>query len=292
MRSSFFIVAASALLLGSCVAQNSVSPEEVLNKSSVANSGLVSAHIALDVQLSSADVSSGATDGSLNVQGNMQQGGKQLDLMFDSAGSTTSPAQSFTWKAAGRLIVLSDQESYLTVNSLDTAPILPVLSTPAFNGFTNTWFRLPVVATPSATLTPDPRFLRLQSDAIRVTKDFGIDTSDETPMYHYAVAVDPQRLQTYLERISGSGSDAVKEMQSMLAGYEATGEIWIDKQTFLLTKAVWNVAKKDDPAFTLTFSMHLTDAGKPVVITAPSDTKPFPQASLMPIDDVTVLQEF
>lgn len=292
MRYSALSVAVCTLVLAACAKQTGLPAEEVLNRSSVANRGLLSAHIEVTARISSVDPVTGTLDASGIVEGNMQQGGNQLDLAFSTQGARTSTQQSLTWKATGHLIVLSPQESYMTVENLESTPTLPMFALPEFENFVGTWYRLPSTTAPSPTLTPDPRLLRLQSDAVRVTKDHGIETIDGKSMYHYDVSIDPERLRTYLqETTQDNGSD--QQMMEQLSKYDAAGEIWIDADTFLLTKAVWNITQKEKEGPFLTISMSLSDPGLQVTVTAPENAQPFPRAPFFPTTGgATILQEF
>lgn len=288
MRYSALSVAVCTLALAACAKQAGLPAEDVLNRSSVANRGLLSAHIVVTARISSVDAATGSLDASGIVEGNMQQGGNQLDLAFNTQGARVSGQQSLTWKATGRVIVLSPQESYMSVENLETSPTLPMFALPEFQNFVGTWYKLPSTSAPSPTLTPDPRLLRLQSDAVRVTKDHGIQNMDGKSMYHYDVVIDPRKLSTYLQE-SGESSE---DMMAQLSKYDATGELWIDATTFLLTKAVWNVKQKDVEGPVLTLSMSLSDPGLQVTVTAPTNAQPFPQTPLFPTGNTTFLQEF
>lgn len=288
MRYSALTVAVCTLALAACAKQTGLPAEEVLNRSSVANRGLLSAHIVVTARISSVDAATGSLDASGIVEGNMQQGGNQLDVAFSTQGVRSTGQQSLTWKATGRVIVLSPQESYMSVENIETSPTLPMFALPEFQNFIGTWYKLPSTSAPSPTLTPDPRLLRLQSDAVRVIKDHGIQHIDGKNMYHYEVAIDPQRLSAYLQESGESSEDVLAQ----LSKYDATGELWIDENTFLLTKAVWNIKQKDVEGPVLTLSMSLSDPGLQVTVTAPADAKPLPQTPLFPAGNTTFLQEF
>jgi len=291
MRTYALPIALCTLLLASCTTQGGLDAEEVLNRSSVSNSGLLSARILLTARISSVSATTGTLDASGILEGSMQQGGRQLDVAFHTDGVRTSMGQSLTWNGVGRLMVLSEQESYVFLESLETTPALPLLSLPEYKDAIGSWFRLPAVGDAPATVTPDPRFLRLQSDAVRVTKDRGIDTMDGKRMYHYDVAIDPVRLATFLRESSGEDEEGAQRMMAQLSRYDAAGELWIDETTFLLTKAVWNITEKGKDAPTMTLSMSLSDLGLQVTVIAPDNAQPFPQSPLLP-GGATILQEF
>jgi hypothetical protein len=293
MRSSVFIFALSTLVLCACSEQGRLAPEDVLNRSSVANSGLLSARVSMNARLTSPDAQGALLDGYLTVQGNMQEGGRQLDLNFATQGARSASLQPMSWKASGRLIALSDNETYIRADEFESDPAFPILALASGENITNTWFRLPSAGQTPTALTPDPRFLRLQSEAVRVTKDHGIDTVNGVRMYHYDVVLDPERFTAFLRSLPETDdATSVEGMLAQLAGYDAAGELWIEEKSFLLTKATWTITKKNDEAFSLTLSMELTDVGLPVTITAPEDAKFFPQMPLFPSADALILQEF
>lgn len=281
-------VALVALTLCACVERGEFSAEEVLNRSSIANSGLLSARVMLDAQMTFVD-EAGIFDGSFNAQGNIQEAGRQLDVAYTTQGSKISPVLPASWHASGRFVVLSENEAYIRADELTVTPesLIPGLTDRGL--MTGEWFRLPFSGVSQATVTPDPRFLRMQSDAVRVTKDHGIVTLGQRRMYHYDVVIDPEKLAEYLAAIPGTAEGSAEDFLRQIEAYAATGQLWIDEETFLLTRAMWEIRIPGDETYALTILLELSDAGLPVTITAPADARSFP---LLTPGDALIIQEF
>lgn len=284
MHSTKFFILCSTIALCACTAQESFSPEEVLHKSSAANVGLTSAHLSLSAKASVKVESVNVMNGSLQVDGNIQSGGKQFEVQYATEGTYAVSASPITWNARGKMIVLSENETYLIADQIETNSPLMSMS--------GTWFRLPSLQPASPNITPDPRLLRLQSDAVRVIKNHGTSMYQSKRMYHYDVELDAERVSAFFVSISDAQSLAAKNtVTQLLSEYDVKGELWIDQETFLLTKAVWTIARKDDSSVQATIEMSLSDIGKPVSITAPAEFEPFP-TTRSSNDAMLLLEEF
>lgn len=283
MRRHAFTIALSALCLSSCIQPGDLPAEQVLLRSSVANRGLTSARFS---------VRTAATDerglnAEANVDGVMQQGGRQLSM---NIGTTGQSAAGMSWNASGKVVVLSENEIYLNIHELGTTPLHPLLSSPGFAGLQDKWLRLPGgnAAVPTEPLTPDPAFLRMQSDIIRVVRDRGIVTLDGRSAYRYDVEIDPIKLSSFLSSQQSSGS--VMALPDLSALQSATGEIWIDEETFLLTRANWHISTLyEGEPIDVSLSMQLSDIGTKTAILAPSPVEPLPGIPLLPPPEATFM---
>lgn len=293
MRPSTLFIALSTFVLLSCTKAGGLTPENVLNKASIANSGLRSARIQVQVGVSTVEGSNNPINGTVQVTGNIQEGGQQLDLLYSTEGAIQTQPKETSWKSSGRFIVISQDESYILVKELQTSLPISIFGFDGEKNLLNTWFRLPSSGAQSTSVTPDPRFLRLQSEAVRVQKDYGIEKNNGKSLYHYSVSIDRDRLAAFIRNASGSGSlQANTDLVKQLETYEATGELWIDSETFLLSKAAWTIKNTQQPDSVITLSMTVSDVGVPVVISAPNEVQPFPNSSLSPSRNATILQTF
>ncbi len=286
MKRSGFITVLCALALSSCVTPGDLPAEEVLMRSSVANRGLVSARFSIHTQWTNDE----GLDGSIDAGGLMQQGGRQLRMNVTTSGKTTDGT---AWSGIGEMIVLSENEVYMNIQQANAVPPHPLLLSPAFSQLMGKWLRLPSQGeiTPAETLTPDPRFLRMQSDIIRVVRDRGIVNLNGRDAYRYDVEVDPERLAAFLQEASGDASTA-ESLLRQLSGVTANGEIWIDAENFLLTRANWNVSLSHmQPSIDVAVQMQLTDIGVQAAIIAPSPVEPLPEIPLLPPPEASIMLE-
>ncbi len=286
MKRSGFIIVLCAFALASCVRPGDLPAEDVLMRSSVANRGLISARFSVHTQVSNDK----GLDGFIDTDGLMQQGGRQLRMNITTSGKTTD---GMAWNGIGEMIVLSENEVYMNIHEANAVPPHPLLLLPAFTQVIGKWMRLPAPdqITPSETLTPDPRLLRLQSDVIRVVRDRGIVNLDGRDAYRYDVEVDPVRLASFVQETAGDAS-TTQSLLAQFADIEAKGEIWIDAETFLLTRANWNVALPQMGDSTeLTIQMQLSDIGIQAPIIAPSPVEPLPEIPLLPPPEASFMLE-
>lgn len=276
MRFHSSLITVAVFALASCAQGGTLSPEDVLRKSSVANSGLRSARVQVNASVSTKGNDANVIDGKLTITGNMQEGGQQLDVVFASDGTMGQAPQSITWKTSGRLITLSQSETYIQVHALEIEPAIPFFNIDALKNSLQTWLKLPSPSTTSSAVTPDPHFLRLQSEVVRVTKNHGIVSMNGRNTYHYSVSIDRDRLAAYL--INTSKPDALQTSEQLLKQleqYEATGEMWIDDATFLLSKVSWTIKDAEHPDSIASLTISIEDVGVPVTITAPASAQPF-----------------
>jgi hypothetical protein len=286
MKRPGIITVLCAIALSSCVRPGDLPAEDVLMRSSVANRGLVSARFSVHTQISNDK----GLDGSLLTDGVMQQGGRQLRMNISTSGKT---AEGMNWNGIGEMIVLSENEVYMNIREASTEPPQPMLMFSTFTQTTGRWLQLPTqnegVATD--TITPDPRLLRMQSDVIRVVRDRGLVNLDGRDAYRYDVEVDPVRLAAFLQE-TNQGESIADTIIDQLNGIDADGEIWIDAENFLLTRANWTVVIPQNGSMTtLHIQMQLTDIGIQAPIIAPSPVEPLPDFPLLPPPEASIMLE-
>lgn len=272
------------LLLSACRNNSTPSPEAVIERSLQANQQLQNASFTIAARFSFHMPGMSRTAiGTVNIQGNLQNAGKQISSEFETRGVLSDPSGQGTWNGNGSFLIPDDGFAYANVRqfSFDPAGISAVFPNAA--GMLGTWQRYPLSRTSSGTNTiaPDPSFLRLQSAVIKVTRDRGIEQWNGRSVYHYNVEIDREKIRSYLEY--GMPRDRVNETKSLLneiiQDMQSNGELWIDSETYLLRRASWSMAKSN--AFDVQLEMTVQESATPMTIIAPSSSSSSPP-SLLP----------
>lgn len=277
MHTARFLPAA-LLILAACVRAATQDPQAILEKSTIANSNLASARFTVDMQYDSMLALTGErTFGEVQMKGAMQSGGRQLDFTLRADGWPAGEGPA--WSVDARIIVAGPGETYLRLNDvrMDAGESLPGMPDPAM--LTGMWWKLPSPAgEASAELSPDPRYLRMQTDAIDVVSDEGMDTIGGRQMHHYKVQVNKEKLATFLQSTSPQHVDA--------ADYEtpaATGDIWIDAKSYVLRRAAWHITSAGEEPVDITITADITDHNSPVTISPPAGSQNLPPDAGLPL---------
>ncbi|GEM_PF-2376778 len=268
-------------LLAACSRTSNLPPEVVLERTVVANQAVESAHVEGTANVQNLSLFAvNMKEGVLRFEGDMQDGGRQLFLDLNLTGIMTDGDRN-TMEADAALIVLDGRETYVRLNELNVSeenpandPMRQIAATLAGHW----WSLSPVSPWKEAAVTPDPHFLRMQSETVIVVRDNGIKSLDGRDVHLFDVRMDPVKLQAFLSsQLAASG--AVMEESStgttvVTNAPDADGSLWIDTKTYLLHKARWIVRLKNGESveFTISFSDHQ----KPVAIVPPNDALPFP----------------
>lgn len=281
-RRSLLLVPAF-LFLSSCAAPSSVAPEEVLRQSSLAHQTLQSAKLDIDVDFTLfSELFGGDVHGNAEIAGVMQEGGQQVDVNIHvkADGQTTEGGES-SWELSAQMIVAGESETYLKLNSFTSDPPSLIAVSPLFAQLQNQWWIFPSQASPvpASPVRPDPQFLKMQSEAVRVTNDNGIVPYNGRKAHHYDVTLDHEKLMTYLENIARDSGKPFshEETEATLKGWNATGEMWIDADTFYLLRAQWDITGTEgEHPSTVEFSVNVSDHNAHITITPPAEAQPFP----------------
>jgi hypothetical protein len=129
--------------------------------------------------------------------------------------------------------------------------------------------------------------LQAQASVVRVTRDLGITSIDDVPVYHYAIAIDPDRFLEYVKELHRESEEPLDEekLRSDLASLQATGELWIRADNFSVLRMAWDIPSlpmADRSLLHLAFTLDWKDASGSAPIVIPSDAKPFSAAALLP----------
>lgn len=273
------VLSALSLMLASCASQSDVPSEVVLNRSTQANSTLDSAAFDLDVLLNIPGAQ-GTTTVDAAASGVMQHGGTQLEFSVEAEGSSPAGGQ---WSVLARFIVAGMNEVYAKVDELSMPSASAGPAAGQLAGFTGKWWLLPTASGTEGqpNVTPDPRMLRMQTEAIDVLRDRGIVSINGRQAHHYDVAVNPEKLATFLSSLD-AGAEPVDPAQ--FGEVTVTGELWIDAETYILRRAEWRAESPvpgQDPLMTL--YVDISDHNTDLTVSPPADAQPLPALQMLPI---------
>lgn len=265
-----FVIPALVLLLSGCAVKSTIAPEEVLHRSTLANQAIASARFTLE-----AEVEQNGRTITANAEGVIQNGGQQFEMMFEGEG-TSGDSQ---WSAKGDVIVAGEHEIYTKLEELTFDPPHPLYSSPEFAALKGQWWLMPSESGSTLNepvITPDPRFLRMQTDVIEVVKDRGIVTVDGVKVHHYDTVVDKQKLSAFMNEIAlQGGNQSISETLPMI---DITGELWIDAQSYVIRNAHWSVHSSDAAnPLEANISLKVTDHNTGVTVVPPANALPVPR---------------
>ncbi|NOS66793.1 MAG: hypothetical protein HOO67_00260 [Candidatus Peribacteraceae bacterium] len=273
---------AGALLLSSCRRAGDLPSEDVLRLATVQSNQLQSAEY--DAELH-AEIRRGPVmmTGDATLRGVLAHAGRQASFTVEANGTLTGAAGPTTFRLSGD-VVRDALDTYVLFREFSTDPAVPALQ--GTGSMFGTWRSLPrgAQSSPVPQLTPDPLFLRAQSEVVTVIDDHGLEDINGADAYHYGVVIDHDRLvnlMTSLAEEQGQPFDAEKTRRELQA-YDARGELWIDAETFVVHRLEWTVTSKEQPAETLLklrMNLHSHDAAPPVTI--PVDAQPLGQNALV-----------
>lgn len=232
------------------------------------------------------------TSGTVELNGVLQDAGDSVQMSV-TVDALVSPggnrAQTFRLQGAGDMIVAGKKELYFKIESLSTEPDGSLFQPELVQLLAGQWWALPVAASaqegtvPGGTMTPSPSVLRAQAQVVRVTEDRGTVTLDGASVFHYAVAIDPEKLVAYLEQVASARKEKFDRtsVANSISGLQATGEMWIDAQTYALKKAMWQIQelKTEQGKLSGSFEVSLSDFDSAPPVAPPSDAKPFSPAA-------------
>ncbi len=276
----------SLLVLSSCAKQGAYPPDEVLRRAALASAQLQSA--LFDVHADGDGLVSGsALRASLALQGTLQQGGKENAFHAVLTGNTDQKNIHYEFSADADVASAANGDMAFQMHTAAITPPSALLQDGMTEQLLGKWWSLPSGRKDAAAaITPDPALLRAQSQVVKVTQDRGLETLDGDPMYHYAVAIDPAKLLTFLQQVAQEKGETFDAAQAAadLGKYRATGELWIDAQTWYVHRLSWDirtVASSGPLVFHVTLTANLHDQDKAPAIAYPKDTTPFSLGALM-----------
>lgn len=274
-----FAICAGALL-AACSRGGAEDPAVVLERAASTAMQLRSAAFVANVEY---DMPDDGVHANVAADGVLAEGGRQLSFAFDlslTMPGPQGPAQTVT--AEGDVVVADEREAYLRIARADGSTLfLPGIGLiPA--DMLDRWFRLgDGEAADAAGVTPDPSFVAMQAQVIRVTRDRSYATVDGERCYVYDVTIDAAKALAFLERAASEAGRPFDraEAETFLRSYVAEGTVWIDEDTSVIRRIDWSFesAPGADIA-TGSFSLRLSDHDEPVEIAPPMDAVPLETA--------------
>lgn len=251
-RSSGVSLVLVAVVLAGCAGKRTVlPPAEVLRRAAVRSRSLESARYTLAAR---GDI---AAPGALwkpvlAMEGVLRDGGAIVQGTVTVTGSVQRLAEAVAYRGQAEFFATSPADLYVRLLSVSVTPPEALPSTAMLQTIQGAWWKLPPSDAPSATrrpaLSPDPRLLRLQADVVSVTEDLGLETIHDRDAYHYRVDIDPDKLRQFLRAVgseSGERSSSAA-LAELLSRYVASGELWIDADSFYLHRIQWTVVDHGD----------------------------------------------
>ena len=277
-RIRFLAVVGAALTVAACRGEPGLPPTEVLSRSAHASQQLESALFEADAAVKG----EGGMSGSLHAEGRLQDAGQQWDFharlrMQDGAASS--------WDVTADVVVIDENEVYVRAQNVRANPP-SALPLPLPAEALQRWLRLPSsnVASPPE-LTPDPKFLELQASVVQVTRDRGIVRLGDKRVYHYDVAVDPEKLRTFLREVADDrGEEPPEDVDAILNDTELTGQLWIDAEQFNVLRIQWTATALSERGYEGSLSVQLREHNAAPPIVPPEDAVPFEQLLAAPAD--------
>ncbi len=143
----------------------------------------------------------------------------------------------------------------------------------------NAWWKLPAGSGSSAPLsvTPDPRLLRAQAEAVSLVRDRGRELLDGRPVYDLDVALDPAKLVALRQADAAQRGAPFDEsgVRLFLAQYDVKGEVWIDASTFVIRRLQWSILPRESGE-SWRFDVRFSDHDDAPDILPPAEAKPLP----------------
>lgn len=299
----------SAFLLFSCQKSSpaipALAPEEVLRRAAQTSRELHSMNYRGETSFT---VTGGdlPITGTAGFKGALDQDSDALQSTLTIDAQTTAfvpPGQKLTIKGAGDVVMIGKRDTYFRLQSLSTDSDQVRFQKDLLDRMLGVWWHVPstepdVPIVAGGTFTPSPSLLRAQSQVVKVIADKGATVIDGRNAYHLQVGIDQARLLQFLEdaaKAKGTAFDRTSASAS-LRNLKATGEMWVDAQTFSLLRVSWNIDSLTEgnnaAVFGGTFTISFSDFNTVPAITPPSDAKPLspeffsPSPRALPSSDI------
>ena len=302
MRLRLLLCTVCCITLAACAPRGSgatsrFSPEEVLQKAADATQTLESAQYTVQGSFDAA-IDAQLAEGTVRMDGSLHDAGEQLHFRMDVMANIRDGKEEYTAQANLEVSLLSRDEVYMNVHSLSSEPPNAIFRSEVLRNLTDRWWLLPPGDTPpeAVGMPPAPRLLRMQSEVVTVAKDRGMETIDGKEAYHYDVTLDTEKLMGYLSTLAAERGEAfdVTDVKEDLSGITASGELWIDAETFYMRKISWNVQQipikgggTASASVTITFRNH----NAAPALEPPFEAKPFTPAIFFSLPDDALFPE-
>ncbi len=287
MRRDFLCGCCAVLLLTSCGKKGDLPPSEVLRRAALASGQLRSARY--DVQ-ADVDGAMPAMSGRASIQlsGVLQDGGKEVQVAAAVEGEMDQEGEHRTLSLEGQAVTHTQNDWFFLLQQLNVEPPLDDRQNAMLTQVAGQWWRVENASDAEAfSVTPDPQLLRAQSEVVIVTRDNGVETINGHEAYRYDVAIDPDKLVVFMQKVSESNGSTFNAASAKadLANFEATGQMWIDTKTFYMHRLTWNVRTKlyaqGHGGLSIVLTANLKDHDAAPAIVEPQDARLFPRENFL-----------
>ena len=224
--------------------QPDIAPQEVLQRATRAAKTLESAQYVLQGEFDSKTDALSAL-GTVRMDGMLAGGGEQLRFQMDLTADMESIEGNSSLTGTLEVVVISEEEVYMNIRSLVSQPSSALFQPELIATLAGQWWLLSEDDTPpmAESVTPDPRLLQAQAQVVSVTRDRGVVSIDGRDVHHYDVALDKIKLAEYLSAVAlEKGVDFdTKETTDAIEEIQASGQLWIDAETYYVQKINWVV---------------------------------------------------
>jgi hypothetical protein len=296
-RLTILLILALAACGSQVTPENVIPPEEVLQRATRAVQKLDSAQY---VAQSDFDINSDkfSAVGTARIDGMLQDAGEQLRFQLDLTADIRGIEGPSSVAGTLEVVVITEDEVYMNIHSLTSQPNSAIFRPEIIGMLSGKWWQLSEGDTlPVAEkITPDPRLLQAQAQVVSVTRDRGITTINGRDTHHYDTTLDKEKLVSYLAAIAKEQFQEfdAAETQAAIEDIKASGQLWIDAETYFVQKIAWvvqSIPLEGDGiasvSFTITFRNH-NDA--PAII-PPQNAKVFSPAVFFTLPTEALFQE-
>lgn len=228
MKKAVYISATAycIILLSACANRDpQLSPEEVIRRAVIRSHTVESVSVALSGNMKLE--SQPSLSGSIVVQGVVRSGGRAWSA--DSSFIVESTGGLGHTQASGRLVLVAPGNGQIFLRPESMEGMLGEAVRRTLTGSVSGWWVMgEEQKVDVSSQTPDPDTLSAYADAIVVTENFGIQDGVDGDRYHYKVELKPEAI-------------AILDPSADASELSATGELWIDTKTFVLTRAMWDI---------------------------------------------------
>lgn len=268
----------------------SLPSEEVLRRAIVAAPSVSSSAFSAEGTLQYSGGVFGEGDGTVRVEGVMQDGGNMAKSTVNLALRFRSDdGQEQSIQALLEMILVSGRRLYLNVSTLESPPEFSVFDPALVATFLGRWWIFEAPEENAAIpVAPSPRLLQAQASVVTVTRDLGVTALNGVTAYHYGVAIDPDRYLDYARELHRDAGAVLDEAaaRAEIDRLQATGELWIAAEDFRILKVMWDIPALPLPegsTLHAVFTITWEDAGNVDPIVIPADARRFSAAEVLPM---------
>lgn len=282
MMRRLVIITLVVLLCPACKRAGQFPPAEVLQRATMQSVQMASARFTATVGFR---IAKGAlqADVKATFDGRLADGGQNMATAVQADGTVLGGGSRSTFRVSGDVMTDMRKEAYFLLKELFLDPLPPWAA--SVEKLKGQWWKLPGGSPTVATVTPDPHFLRMQSEVVTVTKDHGLVRLHDRDVYRYDVTIDPEKLIAFLKASALERSETFDEeaTRSDVLRYRVEGELWIDAETFSLHRLRWMIVTNEDPdGLRFSIDAELFDHGKALQIAPPAQFKMFDSTNFLP----------